>query len=255
MSRLLKALSLALSVLTLSIVSVLAASCGSSGTQYRIVNALSNPNGSSSFDVTINGAIVSPAGGMGFTYVQPSKGYASISSGSDKVDVYLAGQADTPGAQPIVSSTVNLSGSNQYTIVMMGNSQTGPAPNGWAAQAFPDNNTLPATGNIEVRVINAAVSLPGAVNVYVVPPPGSIVGANPTFTNVAFGQPSQQPTEYATLPVPSGNIYYVVVTTAQGTPLISTSYPFTFGIYTIVLTDVQGGSTWSTSPVVLTDAQ
>jgi len=253
MSRLFKALSLALSVLTLSIVSILAASCGSSGIQYRIFNAMSNPNATFNFDVTINGAIVTPAGGMGFGFIQPSKGYASISSGSDTVAVFQAGQAGLPGAQPIVSSSLNLSGATQYTIVLMGNSPTGPPPNAWVAQAFPDNNALPATGNVEFRVINAAPSLPGAVNVYIVPT-ASISGATPTFTGVAYGQPSQQPTEYVTLPVP-GSVYYIFVTTAQGTPLFFQSYPFTFGIYTIVLTDVQNGFTFSTQPTVLTDIQ
>ena len=254
MSRLFKALSLTLSVLTLSIVSVLAASCGSSGTQYRIFNAMSNPNATFNFDVTINGAIVTPVGGMGFQYVQPSKGYSSISSGSDTVAVYQAGQAGTAGATALASASGNLSGSNQYTIVLMGNSPTGGPPNGWTAQAFPDNNTLPAAGNVEFRVINAAPSLPGAVNIYIVPTE-SIAGATPTFTGVAYGQPSQQPTEYATLPTGS---YWVYVTTPQGTPLFP-PYNFpsgaTTGIYTFMLTDTQNGFTFFEQPIPLTDMQ
>lgn len=251
MSRLFKALSLALSVLILSIVSILVASCGSNGTQYRIFNAMSNPNATYNFDVAINGAIVTSPGGLGFQFRQPSSGYASISSGNDTVAVYQAGQAGLPGAQPIASFSVNLNSSTQYTIVLMGNSPTG-GPTPWVAQAFPDNNALPAAGDVEFRVINAAPSLPGAVNIYIVPTQ-SISGAQPTFTNVAYGQPSQQPSEYATLP---GGQYFVFVTTSQGTPLFPAyGYNVTSGIYTIMLTDVQNGFTFYQQPIVLTDMQ
>jgi len=254
MSRLFKVLGFALTVVTLGIVSILAASCGSSGTQYRVFNAMSNPNPNPpNFDVTINGAIVTPAGGLAFQAVQPSSGYSGVGSGNATVAVYVAGQAGTAGAQPLVSSSVSMSGSNQYTLVLMGNAPSGGLTP-WVVQAFQDNNTLPANGDIEIRVINAAPSLPGAVNIYIVPPPGSIVDATPTFTGLAYGQPSQsQGSEYATIP---GGTYFVVVTTSEGTPLLK---PFSFsqtdGIYTMMLTDYQNGFTFYPQPIPLTDMQ
>ena len=249
MPRLFKALLLALFVGALGILSITAASCGSSSTQYRIFNALSNPNAKFNFDVTVNGSLVSSAAGLGFGYVQPSTGYAGISSGGSTIGVYQVGTATTAGSDPLVTSTVNLSGSTQYTIVLMGNSQSGLTP--WIAQPFPDNNTLPPSGDIEFRVINAAPSLPGPVNIYIVPTL-SISGATPTFTGVAYGQTSQTPTEYATLPAGQ---YYIYVTTASGTPLFEQGYLESSGIYTVVLTDVQDGFTFYTQPWLLTDVQ
>lgn len=249
MPRLFKALSLALAVGTLAFLSIVAASCGSNNTQYRVFNAMSNPSASFNFDVTVNGSLVTSAGGLGFGSGQPSKGYSGISSGSSTVGVYQVGTATTAGTDPLVSSSVSLSGGTPYTIVLMGNSKSGLTP--WLAQPFPDNNNLPPSGDIEFRVINAAPSLPGPVNIYIVPTL-SIVGATPTFTGVAYGQPSKTPTEYATLP--SGQ-YYVFVTTASGTPLFEQGYLETHGIYTIVLTDVQDGFTFYTQPWLLTDVQ
>jgi hypothetical protein len=254
MPRLFKALSLALAIGALGLLGIFAASCGSGSTQYRVFNAMSNPDAPFAFDVTVNGGLVTPAGGLGFGSVQPSKGYSGISSSSDTIAVYQVGTATTSGADPLVTSTLSLSGSNQYTVVLMGNSKTGgPTTGGWAAQAFPDDNTLPPSGDIKFRVINAAPSLPGAVNIYIVPTL-SISGATPTFTGVAYGQPSQTPTEYATLP---GGQYFVYVTTSAGTPLFPkpASYNETTGIFTLVLTDVQDGFTFYTVPWLLTDVQ
>ncbi|MFZ3265313.1 MAG: DUF4397 domain-containing protein [Terriglobales bacterium] len=249
MFRLFKALFPALAVGALSVLSIFIAGCGSDNTQYRVFNALSNPNATFSFDVTVNGGLVTPAGGLGFGSVQPASGYAGISSGSASVGVYQVGTALTSSADPLVSSTVSLSGGNQYTVVLMGNSKSGLTP--WAAQPFPDNNTLPPNGDIEFRVINAAPSLPGPVNIYIVPTL-SISGATPTFTGVAYGQPSQTPTEYVTLPAGQ---YYVYVTTSSGTPLFEQGYDETSGIHTLVLTDVQNGFTFYTQPWILTDVQ
>jgi hypothetical protein len=249
MPRLFKALSLALAIGAFSVLSIVAASCGSSGTQYRVFNAMSNPNAQFAFDVTVNGALVTPVSGLGFRSVQPSSGYSGIGSGSNTIAVFQVGTATTSGADPLVSSTLSLSGSNQYTVVLMGNSQSGLTP--WVAQAFPDDNTLPPSGDIEFRVINAAPSLPGAVNIYIVPTL-SISGATPTFTGVAYGQPSQTPTKYVTLPAGQ---YFVFVTTASGTPLFEQGFIETSGIYTLVLTDVQDGFTFLTQPFLLTDVQ
>lgn len=250
MSRVFKALFLALAILSLSVLSIMVASCGSNNTQYRVFNALSNPNATFNFDVTVNGGLVTSAGGLGFGSVQPAKGYAGISSGSAGIGVFQVGTAILGGANPLVSSTVNLSGSTQYTIVLMGNSKSGLTP--WVAQPFPDdNNTLPPSGDIKFRVINAAPSLPGPVNIYIVPTL-SISGATPTFTGVAYGQPSQTPTEYATLPAGQ---HYVFVTTASGTPLFEQGYNESSGIFTLVLTDVQDGFTFYTVPWLLTDFQ
>ena len=249
MSRLFKALSLALAIAALGLLGIFAASCGSSSTQYRVFNAMSNPNATFAFDVTVNGGLVTPVGGLGFGSSQPSKGYSGISSGSDTIAVYQVGTATTSGADPLVSSALSLSGSNQYTVVLMGNSKSGVTP--WVAQPFPDNNALPPSGDIEFRVINAAPNLPSPVNIYIVPTL-SISGATPTFTGVAYGQPSQTPTEYATLPAGQ---YYVFVTTSSGTPLFEQGYNETHGIFTLVLTDVQDGFTFYTQPWLLTDVQ
>ncbi len=250
MFRLFKTLFPALAIGALSVLTIFIPGCGSDDTQYRIFNAMSNPSATFNFDVTVNGGLVSPAGGLGFGSVQPSTNYAGISPGGASIGVYQVGTALTSSADPLVSSALSLSASTQYTVVLMGNSKSGLTP--WVAQPFPDNNTPPPNGDIEFRAINAAPSLPGPVNIYIVPTM-SIVGATPTFTGVAYGQPSQTPTEYATLP---GGQYFVYVTTSTGVPLFRpASYSQTSGIYTLILTDVQDGFTFYTQPYLLTDVQ
>jgi len=254
MSRLLKMLSLALAVVSLGIL-MMVAGCGSSGTQYRVFNAMSNPSATFNFDVTVNGAIVTPTGGLAFGSVQPASGYSGISSGSDSVAVYQAGTAGTAGAVPLVTSTLSLGGSTQYTIVLEGNLGASGAAFPWVAQNFPDNNTLPTNGNIEFRVIHAAPTLPKAVDIYLEGSEGSLVGLTPTFSSVAYGQTSQQPSEYVTLP--AGTWWLYVVTAGAKTPLFPAySYsPSTGSISTLVLTDNQSGNIWSYPAYILTDAQ
>lgn len=248
MSRLFKALSLALAVVTLSILSIVAASCGSGGPQYRVYNALSNPNATFNFDVTINGSYVSPTGGMGFGTYQPGGGgYKGISSGSDTIEVYETGTT----SPAFIDSALNLSGSTQYTVVLMGNTTLEP----WVAQPFADNNTLPETGDIEFRLINAAPSLAfgtTGVDIYLLPSDTGIQpGQAPTFSSVTYGQPSG----YATLPV--GTYYLYVTESGSRTPLFP-AYPYTPGsgsISTFVMTDNQPGNTWLYPVTLLTDVE
>ena len=104
MSRLLKALPLALALAALSI---FAASCGSSSpAQVRFVHAISD---GPAMDVNVNGTAEFLS--LSFLGVQPNQpGYTSVPSGGDTIQGFLTGTTT-----PVFSATANLSASQQYT--------------------------------------------------------------------------------------------------------------------------------------------
>jgi len=108
MSRLYKALPLALALVVVAL-AIFAASCSSSNTQYRIVNAMAfNPQ--TAVDIYVGTAPPSaptfPGVGLGST--EPGSGYQKGSSGSDTMQVFQAGIT----TNPYINSALNLGSGN-----------------------------------------------------------------------------------------------------------------------------------------------
>ena len=170
MPRLFKILSFALAVIAIG---MLAASCGSGNAQYRVVNAIPNTQGISTstyFDIQMNGSTLNTGGTLSFeaTFPGPQNRYQSVSSGTDTLGVFKAGQAGQAGAIPVISSALNLKGGTQYTVILAGNqSSTYPL----VAQVIADTNPTPTSGNVGIRVLDASLSLAsiGSVDVYALP--------------------------------------------------------------------------------------
>jgi hypothetical protein len=167
MLRLLKP---ATAILTLAALGLLAASCGSSGPQVRVVNTLSNDgNPYIPLDIYVNlSKINSTSLGFGGVYPnqQPSgpAGYAGVPSGSDAIAVFDSGDPTTDatilgenssGAGTAINET--FSNGSQYTVVLAGSVDDTVNPP--TVLSFTDDNTLPPTGFVEFRIIDASVFL------------------------------------------------------------------------------------------------
>jgi len=164
MSRWMKTVPLTLALAALSI---LAASCNSSGSaQVRFVNAIQDTaQYGAALDFEFNGT--KSFSDIAFFGYLPISGYTSVPVGSDSIEgletgttteVFRADVALNPGSQ------------SQYTLVA-----TGFATNTSKVAIISaiDNNTVPAPGKVEFRVINASPSGPAgdgsAVDIYIVP--------------------------------------------------------------------------------------
>jgi Domain of unknown function (DUF4397) len=249
MFRLLKALPLALGLAALIVFGVFAASCGSSNSQARFVNAIQDSGG---LDIDINGTKYFTD--IEFPAVSAST-YINVPSGSDMIEGFQTG--GTTSAFP--SQTVTLNSGSQYTLVATGLLTTS------VDLLNPiDNNTAPQEGNVEFRVINASPSSPtDGVDVYIEQTPftgnlGSQNGNPPQISALAYGAVSS----YLTLPWNSNSEGWTIIVTSAGSTTPYNGFDFSTGnfggqttesIRTVVLTDVANGSTMSTTPIVLTD--
>jgi Domain of unknown function (DUF4397) len=257
MLRFLKALSFALAFAALIIVMT---SCGSSSAKARFVNAIADSN-----DYNNEGLDIYFGNSKGFTDIPfgaaSASTYASVPSGNQTVGAYLTGQPTT--STPVFTHPgVNLSSGSLYTLVATGSA----AGNGSNVVILDpaDNDTAPANGTINFRIINASPSGPvggGSVpDVYIIPnPPGNLPSCSPTNGCVS-GLAYQSVSPYINLPINTeGNGWQLVVTqTGNQGQLFSTTING-FGssaegaICTIVLTDQQNGSIMSSSPILLND--
>ena len=240
MFRLLKALPLALALAALSF---FAASCGSSSqSQVRVLHAISD---GPALDINVNTTKVFT--NIAFSGVQPTPpAYTKVASGSDTLEAF-----DTGTTTPVINSTsVSLSGSSQYTVLLTG-FLNGTAPNAPTFYTITDNNAVPTAGNVEIRIIDGSANTPqGGYSVYIVPPGTNIGGVTPQISGLLFGQASS----YQSLNV-SGNVYEVIVTpNGNQTPIINQNYTITTGsIRTFVIVDNTGGGGISAFPLELAD--
>jgi hypothetical protein len=241
MSRLLKALPTALALAALSI---FASSCGSSNAQVRFVDAIQD---GAAMDIDINGT--QEFTDIAFLGVQPTQpGYTSVPSGSDSIEGFLTGQT-TVGFN---NTSIRLNGSQKYTVVA-----TGFVANGQNAVilSIPDNIPSPS-GQVAFRVIHASPSGPGSVDVYILLNPVTGPTGNPAISGLAYTQASS----YVSLTYnPNNNANFegftVYVTASNGTqPIISEPInPQDGAVRTLVLTDVQGGTTMNPTFLELSD--
>ena len=101
--------------------------------------------------------------------------YVSLTPGEYRLSAHRGGTG-----QALVSGQTVLSASRQYTAVLsntLGNLQE---------TVFPDANTPAPPGTVAVRVIDEAVSS-GPVDVFLVPPGGTLATASPLIRELGFG--------------------------------------------------------------------
>ncbi|MGA2979723.1 MAG: DUF4397 domain-containing protein [Terriglobales bacterium] len=247
MSRLLKALPLALSIAALIVFAAFAASCGSSSAQARFVNAISQAG---SLDIDINGTKQFSSVGVN---AASASTYIGVPSGSDTIEGFQAGGTTVAFA----SQTVSLNSGSSYTLVATGFLNGSIAP---TVLNPVDNNTEPPNGSVSFRVIHASPDGQTPVDVYILPYPVTCdLGAgqcSAAVTSLAY----QSVSTYATQNYNSGGGGFQMFVTVHGstTPLFNFG-PFSVGsssvgsIRTIVLTDNSSGNGFSDSPIVLDD--
>ena len=205
-------------------------------------------------------------GGRDFTEItfpsyQPSSGYRSVASGSVTIEGVLSG-----GTTEVFStSNVNLSSGTEYTVVATG---TTANTNGVVFLTPADDNTEPADGQVSFRVIDAAISSPNQVFIYILPNlsngegPG-IQNASVTMTVTAPSAPTTATSGYIPQGFNSLNTGFTgyVCYEPEGTVVFSFLIP-NFGsatlgaIRTIVLTDNStqtGFNTSQTDQIILHD--
>jgi hypothetical protein len=240
MFRLMKALPLTLALAALSI---FATGCGSSSqSQVRVIHAISD---GPALDINVNTTKVFT--NLAFSGVQPTPpAYTKVSSGSDTLEAF-----DTGTTTPVINSTsVSLSGSSQYTVLLTG-FLNGTGANAPTFFTITDNNAVPTAGNVEIRIIDGSANTPqGGYSVYIVPPGTNIGSLTPQISGLLLGQASS----YQSLNV-SGNVYEVIVTpNGNQTPIINQNYTITTGsIRTFVIVDNTGGGGISAFPLELAD--
>ena len=141
--------------------------CGSSSARVRLLNAAPLE---SSLDMLLANKNVA----SGVAYGTASA-YTSVSSGSSNLQIEASGTSTA-----LVNQTINLNSNTDYTI-LAGNSSSS-----LTANVLTDNNAAPASGQSEIRVINASATL-GAADVYIVTPGTSISSVTPNVSGLAFG--------------------------------------------------------------------
>lgn len=188
---------------------LLAGGCGSSSTAARLMNAM---NGQSSVSMLVNNSTVANGTGYG-----AASGYSPVSSGSQQVQIQAGGVT-------LFNTSLTLNSGNN-TVLATDSGTT----------VFSDNKSTPSSGNIQIRVINAANAM-GTVDVYIVSPGTDISTVNATATNIGF----QAASTYQTLAAGS----YQVEFTQAGTKnviLNSNALSFSAGqIRTVVSLDGTG---------------
>lgn len=251
-SRSLKAVPLTLALVTLALVglTLVTTSCGSSNSlaQARFVNAIPN---ATALDIQFNGT--KDFTDVAFFGFLPLSGYTGVPAGSDTIKGFATGSTTNQA----FSVTNTLTAGKQYTLVA-----TGFVPNSVVVLPPIDNNTAPANGNVNFRVINASPSGPSAVDVYILPNPvTSGLGSCTAPNNCISGTAYQGVSTPITLPYNSnGNGFTMYVTTSGGTnPIFSQNLAVgsatTGSIRTLVLTDIQNGNPPGMNPqaIILND--
>jgi Domain of unknown function (DUF4397) len=232
----------ALFATALSVLCILSTSCGSSRAQVRIINAIPDTQ---PLDIYINGAKV--ATNLAFRGVQPDTSpvsYMGVAAGTATIEGFPTGTTTNPVSP---NGTISLNALTQYTMVAIGLTLNDSPP-----LILVDNNTIPTSGNVEFRIINASPSAPpNGLDIYIVPPGTDITNFTPQISALQSGQGSI----YESLIfAPTG---YSVIFTANASKiaLINQTYPApSASITTLVILDNPGGMNgMSQTPLVLND--
>lgn len=162
----------------LAAVALLSVGCGGGGSsKIRFMNA--SPN-APAFNVIIDGKTV--INGLGFGF---ASSYMSVSSGSRKLEFQPVGTTNDT-----LSTTVSIAGGTNNTFMLQG------FLNNIKGTQYEDNQTAPASGNAQIRIINAAASV-GPVDIYLVTPNTDPTSVPATASNVQLGGATSYITETA----------------------------------------------------------
>lgn len=185
--------------------------CGSGTTQARLLNAM---DGQSSVNMIVNNSTVSSGVAFG-----TASSYSSTSSGSQSVQIQASGTT-------LLNQTLTLSGGNNNTVLATDAGLT----------AFTDNKSTPASGDIQVRIINASSTL-GATDVYIITPGTDISTMNATVSDLGF----QAASSYQTVAAGSYQVEFTQ-TGSKNVIFATTSSSFSAGqIRTVVALDSPSG--------------
>jgi Domain of unknown function (DUF4397) len=217
-NRSLKLLLFGIGLLSLAVI-LLNVGCGSSGTKFRVMNAVIDE---SSVDVLLDGTkVATEAYGVAPTYI-------SVSSGSRHLQIEPTGSST-----PFIDQTLSLSSGNNYTVVAVNFSSS------HQALVLSDQNSAPASGDIAIRVVNASPGLGAAADIYIVAPGTDLNTVTATISDLAFGGVST----YQTLA--AGSYEVLFTTPANGGKFIeidSGTLSLTAGqVRTVVGLNVQAG--------------
>lgn len=251
MSRWLKVPRLTLALAALCLIT---ASCSTSEPQVRFVNAIQNTNSyGGALDVKVNGT-------KEFTNVEfaaaAASTYTTVRAGGETIEA-LEYPADTT---TIFNGTIVPKAGTQYTLIATG--FAGGGGNKVLLLSDPDNNTAPAPGKVNIRVINASPSGPlggGApVDIYVVPIGSSLASSDKIVSSLAYQSASTYQTVSYNSNFENEWNYTLTVTLANSvTPVFSQNFAAgsstTGSIRTFVLTDVANVDEMSAQTIILND--
>lgn len=143
-------------------ITLLTTGCGSSNANVRLMNAFV---GQSSLDLLLaNKSVIT-----GVTYGGAS-GYTATSSNSTSLQIEATGNSNA-----LLNQGVNLQ-SGAYSTVLATNT---------SAIVLSDDHSAPASGAIEIRVVNASPTL-GAADVYIVTPGTDISTVSPAVSSLTY---------------------------------------------------------------------
>ena len=204
---------------------------GSSGSaQLRVLQASKSVP---SADVVVDGTTVVSSMAYG-----ANTGYLTVKSGTRHVQIVPTGSTTA-----IVDESINIAANGAATVVV-----NGVSPN-IAALTLTDNHTAPATGTVQLRLINASTNM-GPADVFVVPAGNSLTSGSPTVAGLQVGQVAG----YQTLTIPStqtSETFTVFFTRPGTTSVLVDSGPISLTpgqIRTLVALDLvgtNGGSTFT----------
>jgi hypothetical protein len=211
-----------------------AAGCGggsssSSTAQLRVVNAVSDSLG---YDYLVGGTTFTTDLPFGQSGVTP---YTQISSGAQTFEV-----RNTGTSADLMDISESFTGGDNFTFVTVGlNTQV-------SGVLFTDQTTAAASGDVQIRVINASTAL-GPMDVYLTASTTNLYQVTANAANVQFGSA----TSYLTLPAAT---YLLRITVpGQKSPYLESSLTYTSGaVLTIIIEDQTGGGL-PLNEVTLTD--
>jgi len=199
-----------------SCVIFLSTGCGSSTAHVRLVNAVPIQ---STLDMLIDSKNVA----SGIPYAAASN-YVSVSSGARHLQIEPSGSGS-----PFVDENISVS-SGGYNTVLANNAAANDA------LVITDIHSTPSSGNISIRVINAASNL-STVDVYVVTAGTDVAGVSPTYSSVTV--PSA--TDYTTLAAGSYQVIFTLLS-SKNILLSTTSLSFNSGqVRTVMALNGQSG--------------
>jgi len=220
-------------ILPLAVIALTTA-CGSNNNtnaQFRLMNA--SP-GETALTVTLDGVAFDSS--VTYGTVSP---YTFTTWGSPTLEIQ-GPSVITGNTTTLFNGAVTLNQSTTYTAV------ADNYPQDFGVTLYVDNNSVPASGNFNLRIINSAPGL-GTVDVYVVAPGTDLNSASPKVAGLAF------PAASAYLPMSAGTYEVYFTPPGQKTPRYIDSGPLAFSAKQVRTIVALNGATSGYTDTVLSD--